>query len=175
MFGPAGCSASRPDSSRSICTKTCPGKASVRWVERKRIPSRSTFSVAALEKAMGFADAQPILRTTGLRCGDREARLVIDLERHRAGDGAFLGRGVMQAAGQLFVRTGGKPRMRPQRHGLELPGAVGLFDHEAQRVVAVIVDHDAGVRAKMQVPKLMARCERGEEKLFRIPAGRVTP
>lgn len=79
----------------------------------------------------------------------------------------------MQAAGQLFIRTGCKPRMRPQRHRFELPGPVGLFDHKTCRAIAVILDHDARVRAKMQVPKLMTSGERGEEKLFGIPPRRI--
>jgi len=90
---------------------------------------------------------------------------VLYQERYRASDEAFVGGGIVQAAGKVLIRAGRELRVWPQRDAFELPRAVRLLDLHAGGVVAVGHDDDASIGAKVQVPELMTGGERGDEQL----------
>jgi hypothetical protein len=48
-----------------------------------------------------------------------------------------------------LVRAGRKLRARPQGDAFELTGTVGLLNHDPGGVVAVFLDNDSCIRAKM--------------------------
>src|SRR5579871_540148 len=89
-------------------------------------------------------------------CTDLEAWLVVDAKGHGPRYEAFRGRVVMQAPRDFRVRTRRELYVRTQGDGLELTGAIRLFDHHAGSFVAVFLNDDFRLCAEVQVPELMA-------------------
>ena len=58
------------------------------------------------------------------------------LERHRACDKAFIGRGIVQAASDGLIRAGREHGVRPRRDAFELPSAIRLLDFHAVAAIA---------------------------------------
>jgi hypothetical protein len=104
---------------------------------------------------------------------NRDDRLTLDGKVHGIRNEALRMSSFVQpmSLARIAARTNGDVRM--QNNPRESPHA-GYFLHHAFCVIDVFQNDDSGLRAEMQVPELMARGKRRNEKLFGIPSAPIS-
>lgn len=96
-------------------------------------------------------------------------------EIHRPGDEAFFRRGIMQSECCRHIGPRRDLDLWPQHNEIKLPFPAFIHTHLAKGRVAIGGHDNARIRAEMQIPKLMTRGERSNQKLFWVPPLRIAP
>ncbi len=89
---------------------------------------------------------------------------------HRIRDEALCVSQVVQFPSLCDIATGCDSNFGPQDHPREMSRSISSLVHEAFDLVNVIKHDNTGVRAQMQIPKLMACRQRCDQQFFRVPA-----
>lgn len=81
----------------------------------------------------------------------------------------------MEQGGAREIRPCLKENTWVKRDAGKAPAAVRVQRHQAFGVIFVAGDDETGLGAQPEVPEHVTRCHRGDEKVFGIVAGRITP
>lgn len=81
-------------------------------------------------------------------------------------------RDMVQTPGQLDIAAGPNDDARMQ-NDLRKAALLRRIEHRAFGIVAIAHHNDARIRAKMQIPELVAGGCRGDQQVLRIPPVRV--
>src|ERR1700733_6499372 len=100
-------------------------------------------------------------------------RFALHRKVHRTSDETLRVSLMVQHSCLGLIATRRQPHLRPQNHFNKLTPAVARLLHHSGGLIHISLDHDSRVRAKMEIPELVAGGERSNQKLFRVPAGTV--